>query len=49
MLRDIPRELMAKMLDNDIEVNEFKIRSHYNVHFRNNTFSKGMNTFTAIS
>ena len=34
---------MAKELDCDLEVSEFELQSQYYVHFRTNTFRKGMN------
>ena len=37
------RDVVAKVLDCDIIVNEFELQSHYYVHFRTNTVEKGMN------
>ena len=31
---------MAKVLDDSLNGNEFKLRSHYYLHFRANTFEK---------
>ena len=33
---------VAKVLDYDVVVSEFKLQSHYNVPFRTNTQEKGM-------
>ena len=38
--------LVVKVLDWRLEVSEFELRSRYNVHFRTNTFGKGMNTLS---
>ena len=32
---------MAKVLDADLEVNEFELRSRYNLHFRTNILGGG--------
>ena len=38
-----PHDIMTKMLDGDLKVNEFELQSHYYVHFWTNTLWKGMN------
>ena len=38
-----PRGIKVKTLDNGIVVSEFELQSLYYVHFRTNTFGKGMN------
>ena len=39
------RGIMAKVLDCGAEVSEFELQSRNYVHFRTNTFGKGMNPF----
>ena len=34
---------MVKVLDSGILVSEFEVQSRYYIHFRTNTFGKGMN------
>ena len=34
----------TNMLDYDIVISEFELKSYYSIHFRNNVFVKGMNT-----
>ena len=34
---------MAKVLDRDLQVNEFELKSHYYIHFRTNTLENAMN------
>ena len=34
---------MANVLDNDIEVSEFELHTHYYIHFWTNTLEKGVN------
>ena len=41
--RVFPRGVMVKAMDYRIIVSEFEFQSHYYVHFRKNTFGKGMN------
>ena len=41
--RGCPRGVMVKAMDCGIEVREFVLQSRYYVHFRANTFGKGMN------
>ena len=36
---------MAKVLDCDIQVNEFDLPFHYYIHFLINILAKGMNLF----
>ena len=38
-----PRGVMVKAMDCGIVVREFVLQSHYYIHFRANTFGKGMN------
>ena len=38
-----PRGVMVKVIDCGIVVSEFVLQSRYYVHFRANTFGKGMN------
>ena len=38
-----PRDVMVKVLDCGILVSEFEITARYYVHFRTNTFGKGIN------
>ena len=38
-----PRGVMVKVMDWGIVVSEFVLQSRYYVHFRANTFGKGMN------
>ena len=40
-----PRGVMVKVMDCGIVVSEFVFHSRYYVHFRTNTFEKGMNPF----
>ena len=40
----VVRGIMVKALDSGIVVNEFKLQSHYYVHFRTNTIGKSKNT-----
>ena len=40
--RECPRGVMVKAMDCGIVVSEFILRSRYYVHFRTNTFGKGM-------
>ena len=40
-----PHRFMAKVLDCGLEMNEFKLQSHYYVHIQVNTLGKGMNPF----
>ena len=35
--------IVANVLDCDIVVSEFELKSSYYIHFRNNTLKKGMN------
>ena len=37
---------MAKVLDCDLKVREFKLQLHYYIHFQVNTFGKGLNLLT---
>ena len=37
-----PRNVVANLLDSDIEVNEFELQSLHYVHFRTHAFGKGM-------
>ena len=37
------RSVMVKAMDCGIKVSEFELQSRYYVHFRINTFGKGMN------
>ena len=39
-----PHGVMAKVLNCDLEVNEFELQSRYYVHFWTNTKRKGMKT-----
>ena len=39
----IPRGVMVKAMDCGIVVSEFVLQSRFYVHFRANTFGKGMN------
>ena len=41
--RGCPRGVMVKAMDCEIVVSEFVLQSCYYVHFRENTFGKGMN------
>ena len=34
---------MDKVLNCNLEVNKFKLQSHYYIHFQTNTLGKGMN------
>ena len=43
LFRGCPRGVMAKAMDCGIVVCEFVLQSRYYVHFRANTFGKGMN------
>ena len=43
--RGCPRGVMVKAMDCGIVVSEFVLLSHYYVHFRANTFGKGINPF----
>ena len=43
LLEGCPHDVMVKAIDCGIIVSEFKLQSHYYVHFRANTFGKGMN------
>ena len=38
-----PRDVMVKAMDSGIVDREFALQSRYYVHFRANTFGKGMN------
>ena len=38
-------DAVASVLDCDIVVNEFELKSRYLIHFRTNTLLKGMNLF----
>ena len=38
-----PHGVMVKVMDCGIIVSEFKLQSHYYVHFHANTLGKGMN------
>ena len=42
-LRASPYREVVNRLDYDIVVNEFELQSRFYVHFRVNTFGKGMN------
>ena len=42
-IRGILRGILANVLDCDIKVNGSELQSRYNLHFRINTFGKGMN------
>ena len=42
--RGCPRGVMVKEMDCGIVVREFVLKSRYYVHFRENTFGKGMDT-----
>ena len=44
--RGCPRGVMVKVMDCGIVVREFVFQSRYYVHFRANTFGKGMNPLT---
>ena len=39
-----PRGVMVKAMDCEIGVSEFVLQSRFYVHFRANTFGKGINT-----
>ena len=38
-----PRGVIVKAMDGGIVVSEFDLQSRYYIHFRTNTFGKGMN------
>ena len=40
-----PRDIMAYMLDCDLEVRGFELQSRYYVLFQTNTLGKGINSF----
>ena len=40
---------MDKVLDCSLEVSEFKLHLRYYVHFRTNTFDKGMKPFMGLN
>ena len=40
--RGCPRSVMVKAMDCGIVVSEFVLQSRYYIHFRANTFGKGM-------
>ena len=42
-LEGCPRGVMVKAMDCEMVVSEFVLQSRYYVHFRANTFGKGMN------
>ena len=42
-VKGCPRGVMVNALDSGIVVSELELRSRYYVHFRANTFGKGMN------
>ena len=39
-----PHGVMVNVLNSNIEVSEFKLQSHYYIHFQTNTHGKGMNS-----
>ena len=41
-VNSVLRDVVANMLDSDIVVNEFKLHSRYYIHFKTNTFGKGL-------
>ena len=43
-----PRGVIVKAMDCGIVVSEFELQSRYYVHFRANTFVKGMNPFILL-
>ena len=43
MFRRYPRGEMVKVMDCEIVISEFELKSHYYVLFRANTLGKGMN------
>ena len=42
-------DVVAKIMDRDIVVNEFELYSHYYVHFRTKTLGKDTTPFTPPS
>ena len=44
-LMEIPRGVIVKELDSDLEVSKFKLQSRNYVNFRANTLEKGMNSY----
>ena len=38
-----PRGIVVNVMNCDIVVSEFELQPHYHIHFRANTFGKGIN------
>ena len=39
-----PHDIMVKVLNYGLKVNEFKLQLHYYIHFQTNTLGRDMNT-----
>ena len=48
LVRESLHSVMVKVLDCDLKVSEYKLKSHFYIHFQTTTFGKGMNSHIVV-